>query len=157
MITEKTFGSRESGAEYTELPGAYLIAIERGGVQVVRTEEGGWQLPGGALLPEESHEDCIRRICLATLGFDVTVEDYVTSAEQYDLHPIQGHLHRIATFYSGALLERIASPTDATILEHKLLSLGDLETLTSPMHRFAVEECIEMLRADAHGSDDEDL
>lgn len=157
MLTEKTFGSREAGADYTECTEVYLIAIERGDVFAVRSESGAWVLPGGAVTATGSHEDDIRHACLALTGYDVTVEDYVTSADGYLATPSLGYLHTTQIYYSGAFTECVAPPSPEAKRELCRLPLDAIRELASPMHRYAVEACVEMLRSDAHGSDDEDL
>lgn len=151
-MTEKTFGTAQAGLSYTEHRGAYLIAIENGRLHVL-SKGGKNMLPGETIVDGASHEDVILQFCMNTTGFDVQVEDYVTDADLFDT---ANTLHSVRTYYSGAFLEQIAPPLDTTYT-HKQIPLSDLDQLSLDIEKWAVRECIEMLRADAHGSDDEEL
>ena len=151
-MTEKAFGSVTAGCAYTEHRGAYLIAIESGQLHVL-TKDGMTRLPGGDVTEHSSHEDAIRQSCMDATGFDVAVEDFVTDADLFDQATAT---HSTRTYYSGAFFEQIANPSDITYT-HKQISLSDLDRLSLDIEKWAVRECIEMLRADAHGSDDEEL
>ena len=157
MITEHTFGKPLPEEHYLDRPGAYLVAIEDGTLHVIRRNDGKYFLPGGGLEEQESHEACILRECIEETGYDVAVEDFVTSADQYFTHPSLGGLHLIQYYYSGTFIEQLTEPKEQNAGEHIKLPLSQSDRLESPMQRFAVEQCLEMLRADAHGSDDEDL
>ena len=151
-MTEKTFGSAQGGCTYTEHRGAYLIAIENGRLHVL-TKDGKTVLPGGTVFNSSSHEAVILQSCMDATGFDVAVEDFVTDADLFDQ---ANAIHSTRTYYSGVFFEQIANPSDITYA-HKQISLSDLDLLSLDIEKWAVRECIEMLRADAHGSDDEDL
>ena len=150
-MTEKTFGSK-ADLHYTEKRYAYLIALDRGGVHVLSNGKQT-MLPGGEIMETTSHEKTILGACIDQTGFDVSVEDFITDADAYDNTSAE---HRTCTYYSGSFLEEIAPACDPT-LKHTTLPLIDLDRLTDPMDRWAVLACMDMLRADAHGSDDEDL
>lgn len=150
-MTEKTFGAKDN-LNYTEKRYAYLIALERGGVHVLSNSQR-IALPGGEIVDGTSHEETILGACIDQTGFDVSVEDFITDADLYENRSAE---HRTCTYYSGSFLEEIAPVCDPS-LRHTCLSLTDLDRLTDPMDRWAIEQCMDMLRADAHGSDDEDL
>ena len=157
MITEQTFGTPCEDVTYTTQAGAYLVAIENGSVHVLRQADGKLRLPGGSLSEGEAHEARICRACMEDTGYDVAVEDFVTVADQFDILSTGDALHAIQYFYSGCFTELISPPTAGQKLKHLLLPLSEADRLSSPLHRYGVEQCLEMLRADAHGSDDEDL
>ena len=151
-MTEKTFGSATAGCSYAEHRGAYLIAIENGRLHVL-TKNGVTRLPGGDVTKNASHEEVILQACMDTTGFDVAVEDFVTDADLFDQATAT---HSVRTYYSGTFFEQITAPSDITYA-HKQIFISDLDSLSLDIERWAVRECIEMLRADAHGSDDEEL
>ncbi len=150
-MTDKTFGTRLDSVSYTERRGAYLIALERGTLHAVKTTNGLYLL-GGEIADGETHEDTVLRACIGITGYDASVEDYVADTELYT----EDGVHEIRTYFCGTLIEQITSPT-ASSCAHERISLTDLDRLTLESDRFAVEQSLAMLRADAHGSDDEDL
>ena len=150
-MTERTFG-RKADIPYTELRGAYLVAMERGAIHVI-SQNGTIRLPGGICADGVSHEVTILGACLDETGWDVSVDDFITDADLYD---DSAKAHLTATYYSGAFLESLTEKSSSDA-RHEQLSLSELDRLTNPMEQWAVQQCIEMLRADAHGSDDEDL
>lgn len=121
----------------------YLIAVENGEISVLNTPSG-YELPGGACAETEPHEIFLMRTCLSNTGYDVCVADFVC-----EFHENAGKEY----YYSGNLLDAVPGQ------EHSLtqIPLTQLNRLTSSSQRKAVEECLNMMRADAHGSDDEDL
>jgi 8-oxo-dGTP pyrophosphatase MutT (NUDIX family) len=59
------------GHDYVLVPAAAaLIRDDEGRILLVRHVDGPWQLPGGAVDPDESPEDAVRRECLeeASIG-----------------------------------------------------------------------------------------
>ena len=151
-MTDKTFGTKSTNVCYREIKGAYLIAMEGGEIHAIRHANGAVTLPGAEIPNGASHEEAILGACLAQTGYDVAVDDYVTDADLFDSDK---ELHLTETYYSGEFIEKIAPQGDPSV-KHVRISLQDTEML-SPMQRYAVLQCAEMLRADAHGSDDEDL
>lgn len=151
-MTDKTFGTKSLDVRYREINGAYLVAMERGEIHVIKRADGSIALPGAVIDGEVSHEDTILGVCLDQTGYDVQVADYVTDADLFDT---DNALHVTETYYSGSFVEKLAPPRDPSV-KHERLSLQNIDLL-SPMQRYAVLQCAEMLRADAHGSDDEDL
>ncbi|MBQ9760511.1 MAG: hypothetical protein IJW16_04095 [Clostridia bacterium] len=150
-MTDKTFGTARADLSYREARGAYLIAIERGVLSVVY-RDGGTYLPGDESTEGESHEDTLLRACMAQTGYDASVEDYIADADLYD----GAGVHSVRSYFSGALIEQIAPPAIPTC-RYGQIPLTDTDQLSLPIEKWAVEQCVEMLRADAHGSDDEDL
>jgi 8-oxo-dGTP pyrophosphatase MutT (NUDIX family) len=66
-------GLREKiGHDYVLLPAAAaLIRDEMGRVLLVRHVDGPWQLPGGAVDPDESPEDAVRRECREEASLEI--------------------------------------------------------------------------------------
>lgn len=151
-MTDKTFGTKSPDIVYRESKGAYLIAPERGELHVIKRADGSYSLPGAEFADGISHEDAILGACLDQTGYDVAVADYVTDVDLFDSEQA---LHVTETYYSGSFIEQIAPQSDLSV-KHERISLQSTNLL-SPMQRYAVLQCTEMLRADAHGSDDEDL
>jgi len=121
----------------------YLIAIRSGALSVV-VNNGSLSLPGGACSEQENHEEYLTKICLEETGFDIQVEDLVCE---------QRADGGTEYYYSGALQEEVTQPKNAL----QSLPLTQLNRLPFPRQVRAVEECLAVMRADAHGSDDENL
>lgn len=121
----------------------YLIAVQNGAISVMNTPSG-CVLPGGICDGPESHEAFLNRFCLENTGYEIGVEDFVCEHTEGDVKEY---------YYSGVLSEAVPGEL------HRLsdLPLTQLHRLRSASQRNAVEECLDMMRADAHGSDDEDL
>lgn len=111
----RIFGQKED-TEYLDRPGAYLIPICDDKVGVVQTDEGIFLL-GGGIEKGETDEMCIVRECLEEIGYTVTVEKHLGSAETYTKHHKIGFLHPIQTYYRGKLLSKTQEPIEA---DHKL-------------------------------------
>ena len=150
-MTDKTFGKKTPDVLYEERRGAYLIALERGTLHAAKTSDGIYLL-GGKTADGETSEDAILRACLGITGYDASVEDFVADTDVYG----ENGTYETRTYFCGTLIEQITSPTDPAYT-HVQLSLTDLDRLTLESDRYAVEQSLSMLRADAHGSDDEDL
>lgn len=151
-MTDRTFGAAQAGISYAEQREAYLIALDRGNVHVIR-KAGKYYLPGQKNAENTSHEDTILQACIDTTGFDVCVDNYIADADLYDQ---DNRVHSVRTYYSGAFLEQITPPANQSV-SHEQLSLSDIDRLALEIDRWAVTKGIEMLRTDAHGSDDEGL
>lgn len=151
-MTDKTFGTKKNDINYRECFGAYLVAIEAGTLHVI-CKDGKIRLPGGTSCGGDSHESVILRACVDATGYDVSVDDYIADADWFN---DEKQYHSIRTYYSGRFLEEIAPHNDPAI-RHERLPLQDLDRLTFPIERWAVEQGLAMLRADAHGCDDEGL
>ncbi len=120
----------------------YLVAMKEGSLHVLSLASG-YTLPGGDT-KGASPEAYLLGVCLSHTGYDVEVEDLILSEEQDG---------RTVDFYSGRFVERLTDDGAEPIL----LPLESIDKLTDPLHRRAALECADMLRSDAHGSDDEDL
>ena len=60
------------GHDYVLIPAAgALIRDERGRVLLVRHVDGPWQLPGGAVDPDERPEDAVRRECREEASIEI--------------------------------------------------------------------------------------
>lgn len=161
MKSDKTFDTAKDGVTYTEQTQACLVAVESGCVHTLLLPCGERTLPCATVTPpDQSHEQALCQECLRTLGYDVEIDDYIGCADTYITADSQ-NLHLTRHYYSGQLVERIASG-DTSVL-HQQIALSKIQDAEKPagqlekMHLWAIEECVEMLRADAHGSDDEDL
>ena len=157
MKTDLTYGTPEEGVEYRHRKGAYLVAFDRGMLCAVRTKSGELLLPGGGLEEGENHEECLLRECLEETGCDAQVGDYLCSADIYYRHPTIGPFHQIQFYYHGSLLEQLAPVSEEEESEGIfLLPLSELDRLYLPIQRYAVEECMRVIRNDAFGYDSED-
>ena len=160
MTSDKTFGTAKNSVTYTEQMQVCLVAVENGSVHTLLLPNGTRTLPVASVLPEQSHEQALCQECLRTLGYDVEIDDYIGCADAY-LTIDSRDLHLIRHYYSGQLVELIAEG-DASVL-HQQIALSKLQDAEKTagqlekMHLWAIEECVQMLRADAHGSEDEDL
>ncbi len=160
MTSDKTFDTAKSGVSYTEQTQACLVAVENGSVHTLLLCDGVRTLPCADVASGQSHEQALCQECLRTIGYDVEIDDYIGCADTYLTNDSQ-NLHLTRHYYSGQLVEHIA-PGDASVLHQplplsKLQDTGNTTGQLEKMHLWAIEECVRMLRADAHGSDDEDL
>lgn len=112
----KVFGKKIEKAEYLDRKGAYLIPVENGRVAVIKTQKGYFLL-GGGIDGNETDEQCIIRECLEEAGYEVSVGEYIGSAESYLQHPEIGYFHPIQNYYAGKLLRKISDKVEA---DHKL-------------------------------------
>ena len=121
----------------------YLIAVTNGCLNVLQTESG-CVLPGGECVAGEPHEIFLMRHCMDLDGYVISVEDFVCE---------QRTETTVEYYYGGSLIEVISGQV------HRFteLPVTQLQRLTSPTQRPAVEDCLLMMRADAHGSEDEGL
>ena len=119
----------------------YLIAVKNGSVSVQSGTET--VLPGGACAAQEPHETFLMRHCLEQVGTDISVEDFVCEENSGD---------RRESHYCGTLMEQVAEQGHLTELP-----LTQLQCLSMPTQRRAVEKCLAMMRADAHSSAEENL
>jgi 8-oxo-dGTP diphosphatase len=135
--TEKTFGQFDPSLDYYHRVGAYLVIVQDGNLAAI-AHRLGYLLPGGGIEGEETHEECLLRECLEEIGYDVRVDELITSADAWDTHPKVGPFHPIQYYYSGELLEQYAeSGSDGTKLCWIPLKRID-ELLGVPMQRYAV-------------------
>jgi 8-oxo-dGTP diphosphatase len=136
--TDKTFGHPAEGVSYPDRIGAYLVLVRDGRVGVVRSLDS-YSLPGGDAMGDESHEECILRECLRTIGYDVRIDELIVSADAYVTHPELGAYHPIQFYYSGELLDPLLDEdgSDGTPLAWIPLDRVD-ELLRCPMQAYAV-------------------
>lgn len=136
--TDKTFGTPVPDAAYFHRIGAYLIVVRDDHLAAIRIAKG-YLLPGGGIEGDETHEECILRECLEEIGYDVRVDELVTSADAWDTHPKIPYFHPIQYYYSGELLDPLFEDggSDGTHLEWIPLDRID-ELLFVPMQRYAV-------------------
>jgi 8-oxo-dGTP pyrophosphatase MutT (NUDIX family) len=60
------------GRDYVLVPAAAALIRDGGGrILLVRHVEGPWQLPGGAIDPDERPEDAVRRECLEEASIEI--------------------------------------------------------------------------------------
>jgi 8-oxo-dGTP diphosphatase len=132
--TEKTFGQYDPSLNYYHRTGAYLVVVQDGLVAAIE-HRLGYLLPGGGIEDDETHEECLLRECLEEIGYDVRVDELITSADAWDTHPKVGPFHPIQYYYSGELLDQYAEcGSDGT----KLCWVTP-DQLGVPMQRYAVE------------------
>lgn len=137
IVTEKTFGERDPSLNYYDRVGAYLVLVQDGMVAAIK-HRLGYLLPGGGIEGDETHEECLLRECLEEIGYDVRVDELITSADAWDSHPKIGPFHPIQFYYSGALLDCYAEcGSDGTKLCWIPIDRID-ELLGVPMQRYAV-------------------
>ena len=144
-IVDKTFGEKVEGKNYIERTGAYLVVIEEDKTAVVKTYRGYFLL-GGGIEGAEDHIACIRRECLEETGYDVTVEEYIGSAEMYTVHDRLGDFHPIQYYYRGKLNAHVAEQIEK---DHRLewLPIADIEEkMYVPGQIWAVKKCLETMR-----------
>lgn len=103
--------------KYRNRKGAYLIPKKDDYIGVVRIPKGYFLL-GGGLKKGETDQDCIRRECMEEIGYKVSVEYKIGSAEAYIENPKMGYYHPIQTYYAGELLEMVQRPIEHN---HKLV------------------------------------
>ncbi len=113
----KTFGEKTENTSYYTREGAYLIAEQNGKIAVIRLPKGVF-LPGGGIEPGESQIDCIKRECLEETGFEVAVNQYLTSAQTYCIHDKLGPFHPVQHYYSGHFLQKVKTPIET---DHELI------------------------------------
>ena len=112
----RIFGEKTEGVEYLDRKGAYLIPIADGRIAVIKTKKG-YFLIGGGIDENETDEECIFRECLEEIGYEVSVGEYIGSAESYTLHPEIGYFHPIQNYYAGELFRKVSDEVEA---DHKL-------------------------------------
>ena len=135
--TEKTFGEFDPSVEYYHREGAYLVIVRDDMVAAIE-HRLGYLLPGGGIEGDETHEECLLRECLEEIGYDIRVDELITSADAWDTHPKVGPFHPIQYYYSGELLDQYADcGLDGTKLSWIPLANID-ELLGVPMQRYAV-------------------
>lgn len=121
----------------------YLIAVANGELTVLQTGSE-CTLPGGICAAGEPHEIFLMRHCMDVDGYMICVEDFVCEQRAGDTTEY---------YYSGNLNEEISGQEHC----YSRLPVTQLQKLSSPSKRRAVEECLLMMRADAHGSEDDGL
>jgi 8-oxo-dGTP pyrophosphatase MutT (NUDIX family) len=133
-LTDKTFGECDPSVEYYHRTGAYLVIVQDGMVAAIE-HRLGYLLPGGGIEGEETHEETLLRECLEEIGYDVRVDEFITSADAWDTHPKVGPFHPIQYYYSGELLDQYAECG----LDGTRLCWVRIEELGVPMQRYAVQ------------------
>lgn len=117
------FGKKEENVSYRDRHGAYLIAIQNGGVALIRTPKGLF-LPGGGKEANETDAETIVRECLEETGCIAVVEQLVCTAETYMVHPEIGYFHPVQHYYVGQLSNPIQEPQNSDhCLEWGILEL----------------------------------
>lgn len=133
-LTDKTFGQFDPSLAYYHRTGAYLVIVRDGLVAAIE-HRLGYLLPGGGIEGEETHEECLLRECLEEIGYDVRVDELITSADAWDTHPKVGPFHPIQYYYSGELLDQYAECG----LDGTTLCWVPVDDLAVPMQRYAVQ------------------
>ena len=102
----KTFGQKLPDIIYTDREGAYLIVIRDGKLATTKAPKGHY-LPGGGIMENESHHDCIIREAREETGFEVMVGEYLCTADKYWKNSDKGYFHPIQHYYAGDLGEKL--------------------------------------------------
>lgn len=124
-MPDKVFGEKKEGLSYRTRVGAYLVAVCNGRAAVVRTPRGYFLL-GGKIEEGESHQECVERECLEESGYQVSVGEFIGSAETYCQHPTIGWFHPVQYYYFGCLERQVQAPVET---DHHLqwLPIEELE------------------------------
>lgn len=122
---DRTFGNKEPGVEYFDRTGAYLVIIEGNKTAVVKTHRG-YFLIGGGIEDGEDHIECIKRECMEETGYDVSVDNYIGSAEMYTTNERLGYFHPIQYYYKGKLKKHVAEQMEK---DHRLewISIDEID------------------------------
>ncbi len=136
----RVFGEKLIGTNYKDRPGAYLIHIKNSKVAVVKNPKGFFLL-GGGFEAEENGEECIIRECMEEIGYTVTVDDKICSAEAYMYHKKVGYFHPVQSYYIGSIGSMVKTPLEK---DHTLMWLDYAEIkgkLYLEMQNWALEYC----------------
>ena len=131
--TKHTFGTPALGTSYRERASAHIVVLRDGALAVIQATDG-YKLPGGEIADGEPHEQAIWRHCLQTLGYDVRVDDWITSSDTWTT--IAGEpCHLTQAYYLGELLDPLLEDADSRLL---WLALDRADTLLCPADLAAV-------------------
>ena len=136
----KVFGIKQE-TNYIDRIGVYLVPVKDGKIGIVRTPKGYFLL-GGGLNSGESQEECIKRECLEEIGYTVSIDSKICSAEMYCEHPSIGYFHPIQTYYVGELLEQVSIPMED---DHEFVWMEYNELVDNmylEMQSWALKQCV---------------
>lgn len=87
-------GTPEPGIAYTDRPGIYAVALERGQVLVVETPMC-WFLPGGGVRADETTERALRREVGEETGYGIAALTRLGTARQI----VGRRINKVETYY----------------------------------------------------------
>jgi 8-oxo-dGTP pyrophosphatase MutT (NUDIX family) len=121
------------GRDYVLIPAAgAFIRDDAGRVLLVRHVEGHWQLPGGAIDPDERPEDAVRRECLEEASVEIRPvriagafggPEYRSSYRNGDAVGI------VAVVYEAEIVSGTPAPGDDETQDVGWFAADELETL----------------------------
>ena len=114
MLENLVFGNKELHLDYKTRVGVYAVIFNerKDQVLVIRSDRGGFFLPGGGMEAKENHSECLKREMLEETGFEVSIGEYLGQAQKYHLAmgklPTLSHAH----FYIATLGEKRQKPVE---------------------------------------------
>lgn len=127
-------GLREKiGHDYLLVPAAAALIRDDGGrILLVRHVDGPWQLPGGAIDPDESPEDAVRRECREEASIEIRPLRIagVFGGPDYRRRYANGdELGIVGIVYEAEIVAGTAQPGDDETQEVGWFAAGELEGL----------------------------
>jgi 8-oxo-dGTP pyrophosphatase MutT (NUDIX family) len=121
------------GHDYVLVPCAgALIRDEAGRVLLVRHVEGRWQLPGGAVDPDESPAEAARRECLEEASVEIEVGRIVGAfgGPEYRVTYANGdEVGVVSTVFEAEIVAGTPEPGDDETVEVRWFAPGELAAL----------------------------
>lgn len=118
------------GHDYVLMPCAgALIRDEAGRVLLVRHVEGRWQLPGGAIDPDESPAEAARRECLEEASVEIEVGRIVGAfgGPEYRVTYANGdEVGVVSTVFEAEIVAGTPEPGDDETVEVRWFAPGEL-------------------------------
>jgi 8-oxo-dGTP pyrophosphatase MutT (NUDIX family) len=121
------------GHDYVLVPAAgALIRDEEGRVLLVRHVDGPWQLPGGAIDPDESPEDAVRRECREEASIEIRplrVAGVFGGAGYRRRYSNGDEVGIVATVYEAEIVSGTVRPGDDETQDVGWFAVDELEAL----------------------------
>ena len=121
------------GNDYVLVPAAgALIRGEEGRVLLVQHVDGPWQLPGGAVDPDESPEDAVRRECREEASIEITPLRIVGAFGGHDYRSRYANgdeVGIVAVIYEAEIVSGMPSPGDDETQDVGWFTAAELETV----------------------------